>query len=432
MNRKAVAVLVFGLFVSVLILYSSSYVELVGSDFSIKNLSVTFDDGNRFILRPSFPGSFFLDGVLNLLYGWFKSQGSQSIDINEGWESGSLNGWSLHDSYFSSYASGSIKAGVSTYTANTGTYSARIYGDLTFSSSYQKAYSYFSININEDVTSVSVSYYMYTKEYASGSASTTKTYVEGRLYIKIYNYTSGSIQTLWGPYERDSPSWRSYSKQWTFSDVVKLVEVGFRAYFYGGSISGGPGYLDGWVYIDDVSINYEKVAYVSVSQFKVTCDYSISGKYVKASANADYDSVNYTLSVYHQVDGANNWVYAYSTDTFNASLPVSVTGWSSGWLSLLTGSYTDGIHNYYIKVQIDTAGYSLNNTVISDTTYAILQLQLKWQNTWLNPSNSLRLVEAHGLTPRVAFSSEGLTAFMMIFILTLTATYLVYKREELD
>ena len=356
--------------------------------------------------------------------------GSQNVNISEGWESGSLGDWSLHDTYFSSSASGTITAGASTYTANTGGYSAEIYGDLTFTADYHKAYSYFSIPVNENVTEVSVSYYMYTKESASGSADSTKTYVEGRLYIKIYNYTSSSTQTLWGPYERDSPSWSSYSKQWTFSDAVKLIEVGFRAYFYGGDIGTGSAYLDGWVYIDDVNINYKKIS--PVSTFQVSCDYSISGKYIKASENAPYDSANYTLTVYHNYQSNSSWIYAYQTPMYNATLPFS-SSWISGWITMLTPNEGESrFYPYYIKVELSVKAIDLSGQIISSNAHAVLALDLYWKALAFNGPPTLKLIEVYGFTPRITVSSEGLTAFMMIFILTLTATYLVYKREELD
>lgn len=82
-----------------------------------------------------------------------------------------------------------ITAGASTYTAKTGSYSAQIYGDLTFEASYHKAYSFFSIPVNENVSEVTVTYYMYMKESTAGSVDAAKTYVEGKLYIKyIFNF----------------------------------------------------------------------------------------------------------------------------------------------------------------------------------------------------------------------------------------------------
>lgn len=404
--------------------------------FETVKISVSNVQGNVYFKVYGFSGNLLwttssitvYDGdVISIKTGF---TGSQSVNISEGWESGSLNGWSLHDTYFSSFASGTITAGASTYTANTGGYSAEIYGDLTFTADYHKAYSYFSIPINENVSEVSVSYYMYTKEYASGSADSTSTYVEGKLYIKIYNYTSGSTQTLWGPYERDSPSWSSYSKQWVFSDIVKLIEVGFRAYFYGGNIGSGSAYLDGWVYIDDVNINYKKVA--PVSTFQVSCDYSISGKYIKASENAPYDSANYTLTVYHNYMSNSSWVYAYQTPVYNATLPFS-SSWISGWITMLTPSEEESrFYPYYIKVELNVEAIDLSGQVISSSAYAVLTLDLYWKVFAFNGPPALRLVEVYGLTPRITVSSEGLTASIMTLILTFVAAYLVWKREELD
>ena len=356
-----------------------------------------------------------------------KLAGSQSVNVSEGWESGSLGGWSLHDTYYSSYASGSISAGASTYTANTGGYSADIYGDLTFSADYHKAYSYFSIPVNENVTEVSVSYYMYTKESASGSADSSKTYVEGRLYIKIYNYTSDSTQTLWGSYERDSPSWSSYSKQWIFGDIVRLVEVGFRAYFYGGSLGSGPGYLDGWVYIDDLNINYKTPS--PVSTFQVSCDYSISGKYVKASKHASYDSANYTLTVYHNYVDNSSWICADATPTLNAILPFS-SSWTSSWIAMLNPSEAEkGFYPYYIKISLDLEGIDVSGEIISSNASAVLSLGLYWTAAFNGPP-TLKLVTAYGFTPRITFSSEGVTAAVMILTLTLTVAYLSYSKHN--
>jgi len=79
-----------------------------------------------------------------------------------------------------------ITAGASTYTAKTGSYSAQIYGDLTFEASYHKAYSFFSIPVNENVSEVTVTYYMYMKESTAVVLMLPKLMLKANFTLNIY------------------------------------------------------------------------------------------------------------------------------------------------------------------------------------------------------------------------------------------------------
>jgi len=79
-----------------------------------------------------------------------------------------------------------ITAGASAYTAKTGSYSAQIYGDLTFEASYHKAYSFFSIPVNENVSEVTVTYYMYMKESAAVVLMLPKLMLKANFTLNIY------------------------------------------------------------------------------------------------------------------------------------------------------------------------------------------------------------------------------------------------------
>jgi len=164
-----------------------------------------------------------------------------------------------------------------------------------------------------------------------------------------------------------------------------------------------------------------------LSQFKVTCDFNIQGKYVRASKSSPWNTVNYTLSIYHNVDSTNNWNHAESYPYSNASLPVSVTDWTSNWIPLLSGSYSEGLHTYYIKVELTVQSFDLNETLITRTAYTILEMDLTWTNT-LNPAYTLKIVECYNLTPKNTLTPETInSAIMVIFTSILLA--ILTRRE---
>jgi hypothetical protein len=134
------------------------------------------------------------------------------------------------------------------------------------------------------------------------------------------------------------------------------------------------------------SASQAKFGYVpvapQVTYFQVgVSDISVNGKYVKATPNSALNTANITVRVYHNVDNNSTWVLAGQYPLANeVSLPWSGNT-TSPWYELLSGSYAQGNHTYYMKVEILVEGYdAMTGQQISKSAYAVLSTSLYWQS----------------------------------------------------
>jgi len=426
---RAVAILIAGLIVSLILFASCAEIEFVGDGFSIRNLRVVLGDGLKVKPYPNEFYSLFSSSTLSRFFSWT----SNTDTFTDDFEDGNYNGWSIVKSGGTYSPTNTISVTTSSYSVYEGSYALFIRNKILVGSgySYGDAYSYVARKYSGVTGVTRLTFSCWVRLYIS-TTGISSYYI--KQYVKVNR--GGSTTILWGashshPKTEPWDDWVFLSYNFTLESTDEILEIGFYTRVYKSS---PPDYYqgEGQAHIDNVEIIADKPIFSTgtVTQFQVTCDYSINGKYVRANKESPWNTCNYTISIYHNVDSTSSWVFAYSSDTYNASLPVSVAGWSSGWLGLLTGSYADGPHDYYIKVELNTYGIALNGSVVSQSAYVVLQLQLNWQNCWSNPSYSLRVVEACGLTPQLYISSEGISATLMIDVLSLAAALYSGRKKE--
>ena len=206
-----------------------------------------------------------------------------------------------------------------------------------------------------------------------------------------------------------------------------------RVYRGGDIYSGGQGYSssDGTAWSDVGGDFYFKV-YIDtgtqISSFQVSFDYSINPAYSVAYKNdvgKTLNTFNYTINIYHNVDNNQTWILAYS-ESYSNMTAISTTSYVSPWISLLTGSYSTGTHNYYYKIEIVAEAYdTLSGQKITDIACVILSDQFYWQS-YMSFNGQLQLVDTN-MSYRDYFAPTS-----MILLIMVVAGYFVVRKRMME
>jgi len=363
--RRELVLGFLGLIAVLYLLASSCSVELVGDGVLIRDLRVVLADGSELKL---YPGKLAWLGEiaygLSEIFSWIEP-GDRVFD---GFEDGDYNGWSLDYDYngISGSAALHISDGnlgtIPTCDPISGSYMLEYACSFKSGSGWSFVDGSAWVSYGFNLTCIGrLSFRCWVRLHADRALSSF--YV--KQYVKVNQ--SGTITTYYGQSESLSGvsgwgDWTYLSYDFTFDGQVDLIEFGFYIYARKSSPSDYTTY-GCQVCIDDVEV------YATVSKFRVTCDYSISGRYVKSYDGAPLDTCNYTITICHNVDVNSSWIEAAEYN-YNASLPLTVTGWSSNWHDLMgllkymveEGSWTiDGYtYNYRLAINVtDRSGSDL-------------------------------------------------------------------------
>ena len=424
MKVKAAAIIILGLLVSLIVLSNEVSLTLQGENLSIRDLKIVLNNGVEIPVKPNvFCGMY--DFQRELL-AW--SQGGEqtitrqvSSGYDDAYEDLASNDFELDRTYIRVRAQdggGIYHAGVRftniTIPRGAEITSARLKLYL-IDEFYDSMYAYIYGNDVDDAEDFSSNPHVFDENYRPRTDANVlwKYWAEGILGWHESPDISSVIQEI-----IDRPGWQS-------GNSIALLLIG-----------GDPPGTGGVRMFEAAS--YEKdpakaaileVSYiVPLSQFKVTCDFNINGKYVRACEQAPWNTCNYTVNIYHNIDDDSTFIQAYSNPFFNASLPVNVENWSSSWINMLNAS-TTGSHSYYIKVEIESKAYDLNDTVTISKAYVILELDLTWTNTWTKPGYMLRIVETYNLYPSTNYPIESLNACIMIILISITLAGIISRQD---
>ena len=302
------------------------------------------------------------------------------------------------------------------------------------------------------------------------SSSGNSLYYEGGFYLNSYDaygaawikYSLGSGVTglnwiyvkYWVNALMQQPTWAHYTKPYiklstgtitlapvsgTGGDIAynftvspSNVIVEFGIYLYVQPYPAQDTTLYPYGYIDNVYVEASKGVFqpgTTVTQFKVQCSsLNVQGKYVKATQTGSWDTCNVTVNVYHNVDSTSTWNLASTATYSSVTLPYTYSNWDSGWLNLLTGSYTVGAHTYYIKLEVKARGIDLDGNIVENSAYTIISLSLNWQNCWMNPSITMEVADG-SLEAKYEYDPIHVTAALMVIV---SAVFLAFYGREMD
>lgn len=135
-----------------------------------------------------------------------------------------------------------------------------------------------------------------------------------------------------------------------------------------------------------------------VSQSKVSFTWSASSRYTVACLSdrgRTLDTFNATVNVYHAVDSPGGWVLAYSY-TYTNTTAVAGELFETPWFDLLTGSYSQGDHTYYWKIEVVLEAFDLSGNLVSKSAYTTLQQTMTWTGSIATPVSTLTVYESSG------------------------------------
>ena len=197
--------------------------------------------------------------------------------------------------------------------------------------------------------------------------------------------------------------------------------------------SGGHGYIstDGSTWSDAGGDIYFKVFIESgsmISSFQVSFQYSITPKYVvayKSDIGRTLETFNYTINIYHNVDSNQTWVFAYSESYANSTL-ISSSSYTSPWLSLLVGSYSQGTHNYYYKIELVVEAFdATSGQKVTKTAYVILSDQFYWME-YMQFNGNLIVVDTN------MYYRDYIAPISFILLFFILSGYFVIRKRMME
>ena len=165
-----------------------------------------------------------------------------------------------------------------------------------------------------------------------------------------------------------------------------------------------------------------------ISLFQVSFDHSINCKYTVAyesDVGKEYNTFNYTINIYHNVDTNQSWVLAYSVSYKNVS-SFSNQHYVSPWIQMLSGSYTEDYHDYYWKIEVVVDAFdSITGSTLSKSSYIILSDQFYWQS-YADFNGLAELVDTNMNVDTV------IQPYSIILVIIIVTTYFIVNKRMME
>lgn len=358
MKSKILALVLLAIAISVVLSlgYETTYKS---SGLEIKNLRISTYSGNN--TRLSYVGiDRTLSAIKGYLFTWYTEEPSEVLDQYQ--NDGSKGYVSVYGNLVSAEA---FKVGVSGYLTKISLYISK-YGsppDLTIEIR--------GVTTDSNGNYIPNSTVYISESVPSSSIPTTDSWVDITFSNPI-QVSAGERYTIVLSSSGDS----SNKYEWRISGSDVYSEGCRVTSFDGGS---------SWATYSSYDFAFR--TYISneesVSSFQISFDYSINSRYTvayKSDLGREINTFNYTINIYHNVDTNQSWILAYSISFYNVT-SFSDSLYTSPWISMLSGSYSQDYHNYYWKIEVVVDAYdSITGSILTKSSYLVLTDQFYWQS----------------------------------------------------